>query len=365
MSSQTSLASSSTQANIPERIHVLRIHQRFDHDLYNYANSENSSEFRSREDPESIDTSEDTPEQNRENSPSTGVALYLPEEGMETFEDDPEDDSKKGLESASVLLPHRLHLTHSKSKNRRSRSAPPRPLTELEELRSSYEFECLESSALSLNRLVYKEDESLDLESFSGYYLCGKYLESIQKLSLALHIIPCNREYRKKFSQPYKTLYDEHRSFSYLTEILDSAQEGLPCITINSENYVFSSSVLRYGKQLLFAFLKLKDLISNVYSRFCEDGLNCKDMAKLFDNMKRCLKNFDKCWVEFERIYVFELMIIEKDARRLVMQGIELDRLMRNYETSEKLKGTVVIKASSYDILRLNAIKSSQQCSTI
>ena len=39
-----------------------------------------------------------------------------------------------------------------------------------------------------------------------------------------------SREYRANFSQAYKVLYKEGE-LSYLTEILDSAQEGNPCLT--------------------------------------------------------------------------------------------------------------------------------------
>jgi hypothetical protein len=35
------------------------------------------------------------------------------------------------------------------------------------------------------------------------------------------------------------------------------------------------------------------------------------------------LKDFDEQWALYERSYVFELMVIEKDARRFVTQAIQ------------------------------------------
>ena len=35
------------------------------------------------------------------------------------------------------------------------------------------------------------------------------------------------------------------------------------------------------------------------------------------------LKDFDAQWALYERSYVFELMVIEKDARRFITQAIQ------------------------------------------
>lgn len=44
-------------------------------------------------------------------------------------------------------------------------------------------------------------------------------------------------------------LYKEGQ-LDYLTEILDSAQEGFPFLWVNGEKYVFSREVLEAGKKL-------------------------------------------------------------------------------------------------------------------
>jgi len=57
------------------------------------------------------------------------------------------------------------------------------------------------------------------------------------------------RNYREQFSKAYKVLYKEG-SLCYLTEILDSAQEGFPYLWVNGEKYVFSHEVLDAGRKL-------------------------------------------------------------------------------------------------------------------
>ena len=62
-----------------------------------------------------------------------------------------------------------------------------------------------------------------------------------------------SREYRNEFSQAYRVLFVD-ASLSYLTEILDSAQEGFPFLYVNGEKYMFSQDVLDAGQKLFHGF---------------------------------------------------------------------------------------------------------------
>lgn len=50
-------------------------------------------------------------------------------------------------------------------------------------------------------------------------------------------------------------------------------------------------------------------------------------------------------------------MIIEKDARRFIMKGIEIEQEMKSYEIMEKMKGRIVIRSPNYDKLRKKFIE--------
>ena len=47
------------------------------------------------------------------------------------------------------------------------------------------------------------------------------------------------------------------------------------------------------------------------------------------------LKDFDEQWALYERSYVFELMVIEKDARRFVTQAIQHEQTLLRVEKGE------------------------------
>ena len=127
------------------------------------------------------------------------------------------------------------------------------------------EFIQLEKAALIVSELIYKDDGKLDLDSTEGYNISKKFLKAIEILMKSF-LIPCkDRKYREKFSQAYKILYNAN-SLCYLTEILNSAQEGYSYVIVNSEKYIFSSNVIRTGKKLFGSFEVLRDSIKDIYN---------------------------------------------------------------------------------------------------
>lgn len=146
----------------------------------------------------------------------------------------------------------------------RPKSAPSRPLTEVEAFRRSTEFVQLECAALSMLGLLITQEGKLDLDSAEGSARGKNFLKKLEELALILNVDPADRSYRENFSRPYKALY-AGGPLCYLTEILDSAQERLPFIIVNSEKYVFSTNVLISGDKLFSAFIKVKDTLRDTY----------------------------------------------------------------------------------------------------
>ncbi len=65
-----------------------------------------------------------------------------------------------------------------------------------------------------------------------------------------------SRDYRKNFSRAYKCLY-QTGNLCYLTEILESAQEGQKSLWVNGEEFSFSKEVLQFGSELHKLFYEL------------------------------------------------------------------------------------------------------------
>ena len=119
---------------------------------------------------------------------------------------------------------------------------------------------------------------------------------------------------------------DPSSELNYLTEILDSAQEGFEYLFVNGEKYVFSEQVLEDGKHLFKMFGSLKKHLKTMTEAVRDCTISTE--SKL-DVMKRDLVHylidFDKAWAMYENIYVSELMIIEHDARRFIYEAIKIE----------------------------------------
>ncbi len=121
---------------------------------------------------------------------------------------------------------YRFRFTRAEgTRAERASSAPPRPLTELEEFRGSGEFMRLEAAAVAATEVIPKGDGKLDLDTLEGHNSCKNFLGRLEELVLALKVRSAERGYRDAFSQAYKALYKEG-ALCYLIEILDSAQES-------------------------------------------------------------------------------------------------------------------------------------------
>lgn len=58
----------------------------------------------------------------------------------------------------------------------RASTAPPRPLTEIEEFRRSPEFMLLENTVMTSDHLKQRTDEKYDLDSEDGQRACKRFL---------------------------------------------------------------------------------------------------------------------------------------------------------------------------------------------
>lgn len=238
----------------------------------------------------------------------------------------------------------------------RASTAPARPLTDIEKFRRSSDFLLLEHTVICASQLFLRGDQKYDLDSDHGQRSCKKFLNQIEKLC-EVYNVPCtSRDYRERFSKAYRVLYKEN-SLCYLTEILDSAQEGFPYLYVNGERYVFSAEVLQAGSDLFQNFLRLQYLLKDIYGRVCDE-----QFSGVLENIKEeicaCLQEFDGLWVEFEQLYVHELMAIESDARRFIEEAIQLEEKITKLEEGKgKVEEIFELKAKLVVIVgKINSV---------
>lgn len=111
-----------------------------------------------------------------------------------------------------------------------------------------------------------------------------------------------------------------------MPEILDSAQECFDHLWVNGEKYVFSEHVIESGALMFERFSQLKTYISHFYELHFDAGDKSEaTLAADFKRLKQMLVGMDELWTVYEQKYVTELMIIEGDARRFIIDSINLE----------------------------------------
>ena len=234
-------------------------------------------------------------------------------------------------------------------------TSPNKNYNNFQKFIKSPQYSDLQKTFLCANKIFkLKGDNNFEIGTDEGNEICQEFLNQIEVLMKSLEIKGHDREYRKKFTKAYYTLFEENK-LCFLSEILDSAQENTSFIVVNEEKYYFSDEVLNYGNDLFVSFCALITLLIDSI-KMIKDKIISFDINKILDNIKSCLKEFDLKWVHYEEKYINELIIIEEKARKLITQGIKIENELTNYENKSKIKGKLLINDKKYNELRTKLI---------
>ena len=168
-------------------------------------------------------------------------------------------------------------------------------------------------------KLIKWSDEKYDLDSNDGQRICKRFLNQLEWMcevsssdwSQPFGVKTASRDYWKEFSQAYRVLFVD-QSLCYLTEILDSAQEGRWTNVQDFLSYTWTvkstSSVKTYwkpGKSCFMDFAKYSTW-SRIYtpckwitSSACDENPHVT-LEEIRNDIKVNLEEFDKYWVTFE-----------------------------------------------------------------
>lgn len=139
------------------------------------------------------------------------------------------------------------------------------------DFKKSVVYKSIEQAALIGEGLEYRTNEEdgrklLDLDSNSGSQVCQGFLGCLERLATQAFEQKLDpKGYRDSFSASYKLLFQKSAECGYLTEVLDSAQEGFPHMWVNSEKYIFSDHIISGGLALFAQFELVSKLIMDMY----------------------------------------------------------------------------------------------------
>lgn len=88
---------------------------------------------------------------------------------------------------------------------------------------------------------------------------------------------------------------------------------------MNSEKFVFSNDVLESGMKLITSFARIQNVFRDSYTKLNQETVTVV-VEQIKNDIMIALEKMDFEWANFEKLYVAELMVIEKNARRLITQ---------------------------------------------
>ena len=88
-------------------------------------------------------------------------------------------------------------------------------------------------------------------------------------------------------------------------------------------------------------------------------------LVEILGELRLSLEEFDKNWVNYEKCYVIELMLIESDARRFITQAIDLEKEISSAEVRERAKGKIMVDCPDYNKNRSKLIHTLNKINTV
>lgn len=83
------------------------------------------------------------------------------------------------------------------------------------------------------------------------------------------------------------------------------------------------------------------------------------------NDLKQSLRNFDVAWTTYEQYYVYELMVIETDSRRFIINAIKADEELLNFENNSNLRGEDLLNNSDYNAKREELVSQLSQINSV
>eukprot|EP00931_Biecheleriopsis_adriatica_P053948 TRINITY_DN31705_c0_g1_i1.p1 TRINITY_DN31705_c0_g1~~TRINITY_DN31705_c0_g1_i1.p1 ORF type:complete len:552 (+),score=102.67 TRINITY_DN31705_c0_g1_i1:71-1657(+) len=179
---------------------------------------------------------------------------------------------------------------------------------------------------------LISEGGRLDTKSEPGFSAVASFLESLESAAAAMRLDPADRSYRKDFTINYRALFpDEYRN--YRVDILEASVEQNAVIWVNGDKFEFSAEAMRCAMALQRCWAGLGVLLGR-WNRSLEQPLTSSKPSRT--ELRSTLVTLDTAWAAFEKKYIKELIHIEDQARKLIVNAVDCDRTLREMEASHK-----------------------------
>jgi len=177
---------------------------------------------------------------------------------------------------------------------------------------------------LSSYKKLIVEGGFVDTKTETGFNATAVFLESLEAAARSLRLDPASRSYRSSFTINYRALFpDESRN--YRVDILEASIEQNAVIWVNGDKFEFSQEAMQCAEDLQRGWSDMCLLLD----RWQGGGKHDRPEKT---EVRTGLVTLDVAWAAFEKKYISELIQIEDQARKLIVQAVESERRLRDLE---------------------------------
>lgn len=165
-----------------------------------------------------------------------------------------------------------------------------------------------------------------DVGSKAGYDACAAFLSSLEAAAQGLRLVAAPRTYRAAFSASYRLLFPGSARH-YRVDVLEASVDARSEIWVNGDRFELSPEAVGRADSLQSAWANFGALLDQ-WSTNPEAG------ATAVGELATALAGLDTTWANFEQQYVAELMEIEEQARKLLVQAVHEEQELQRLEAA-------------------------------
>jgi len=121
-----------------------------------------------------------------------------------------------------------------------------------------------------------------------------------------------------------------------LATALEASAEQYAVIWVNGDKFEFSAEAMRFAQTLQKCWIDLGVTLERWNNEYAEKS--CSVSKSLRKELQTVLVGLDVAWANFEQKYINELIQIEDQARRLIVQAMDSEQRLQKMEAERSIK---------------------------
>lgn len=208
---------------------------------------------------------------------------------------------------------------------------------------------------IATHRNLLLDGGRADVRSEAGYSACAVFLSSLESTARVMGLEASARGYRVNFSANYRALFPDNGRH-YRVDVLEASVDQHSAIWVNGDKFELSAEAIGHAEALQLAWAELGGLLERAHTPVLVTAGPPVLIRPSRIELASALTSLDLAWANFEHKYIAELIAIEEQARKLIVQAVEHECRMWQLERTRGIEYYEAQKALVASIAHLNSV---------